>query len=110
MLSLSRTVQQKTAHFVYFLVIAGLLTSSCASTIKVEGKISIKGNEPFTYLSISNEDVEYEIVGDLAQKLRQDMQGQLVTLVGKLLHKETSNSKLKFRPPQFEALSIVASH
>ena len=53
------------------------------SQVMVIGKIALKGNEPFTFLSISNESVEYQIVGELVPEIRK-LQGQTVRLRGTL--------------------------
>ena len=57
---------------------------SCSSVIIVEGKVAVKGNEPFTFLSIANEFAEYQIVGELEAKIRNELQGRTVRLRGEL--------------------------
>ena len=65
-------------------VFAVLALLSCSSVIIVEGKVAVKGNEPFTFLSIANEFAEYQIVGELEAKIRNELQGQTVRLRGEL--------------------------
>lgn len=65
-------------------VFAVLALLSCSSVIIVEGKVAVKGNEPFTFLSIANEFAEYQIVGELEAKIRNELQGRTVRLRGEL--------------------------
>ena len=71
-------------------VFAVLALLSCSSVITVEGKVAVKGNEPFTFLSIANEFAEYQIVGELEAKIRNELQGQTVRLRGELTSAESA--------------------
>ena len=61
-------------HFYFLLVL------SCTSYITVTGKVGIRGNEPFAYLSIASEESEYEIKGSLGTKIENNLQGQTITV------------------------------
>ena len=60
-----------------------------SSQITVVGKIAVKGNEPFTFLSIANKFVEYQIVGELVPEIRK-LQSQTVRLRGELQNPKQS--------------------
>ena len=74
---------------------------ACASYITVQGQVAVRGNEPFAYLSIVDEDAEYEVHGELAEELRQNFQGQTVTVTGKV-------TESSFGPLRLEIFAIIA--
>ncbi len=56
--------------------------------VTINGKISIKGNEPHTYLSLTTDNhIEYQLTGDYGDKIREEYQRQVMTLEGKITRK-----------------------
>jgi hypothetical protein len=67
------------------LIIFNIFFMSCANYI--QGRISIKGNAPHTYLSITTpEGKEFRIVGELEQEISKKYQGNIIKLKGKIIH------------------------
>ncbi|MEM9424713.1 MAG: hypothetical protein AAF975_08010 [Spirochaetota bacterium] len=61
-----------------------MFAASCTSSVIVQGKIAVRGNEPFAYLSIANEDMEYELEGGLAEEIGEQFQGRTMVLRGQV--------------------------
>lgn len=58
---------------------------SCTETTYT-GRISVRGNEPHTYLAlVTSDNQEYRIVGDLEQKIRSSYQNKRVTVAGRIV-------------------------
>jgi len=56
--------------------------------VTINGKISIKGNEPHIYLSLTTDNnIEYQLTGDYKNKIREEYQQQVITLEGKITRK-----------------------
>ncbi len=70
----------------------------------IQGKISIKGNEPHTWLALTTkEGRDYRLKGDLAKTLRNHYQQQVVVLEGEIL----SKSKTPGLPSAFAVHNMV---
>ncbi len=57
------------------------LVAACATLSTVTGRIVVKGSEPHTYLVIETPEVEYAIVGDLADDVA-EYQNHVITVQG----------------------------
>ena len=52
----------------------------------IQGRVSVRGNEPFTYLSlVTEENEEYALVGPLEERIRRDYQGSYLRVKGTIL-------------------------
>ncbi len=72
---------------------------------EMKGVISVKGNEPHTYLAFTAENGDlYEIEGAMVNELREKYQGTKVKLKGKLLNKK---DKSIFGPGVIEVTEIT---
>lgn len=70
----------------------------------IEGRVSIKGNEPHTYLSIvTSEGEEFRIVGELEKSISKKYQGNTIKVKGKIVQKGLGPGF----PPQLEVEKIV---
>jgi hypothetical protein len=77
---------------------------SCTTTIT--GRVSVKGNEPHTYLAIeTGSHGDLEIVGPFAERIRSLYQGQTISVEGTLLGKGSGPGF----PPKLRVERIVAS-
>ncbi len=56
--------------------------------ILLEGKISVKGNEPHTYLVINVEYTDYILRGNIAGRIREEYQGRIVLIEGIIIKEE----------------------
>ena len=71
--------------------------------IEITGRVSVRGNEPFTYLGISTSDgVEYKISGKMKDKIRKQYQQQILNLKGMVI-----KSREGHMPAKFEVMEIV---
>jgi hypothetical protein len=71
------------------------------NTIELTGWIKIKGSEPHTIVALVTEDrVDYSLVGEKAEELRKEYQLKMVVVVGKFV-KEAA----PFIPAEIEVLS-----
>lgn len=60
--------------------------------IKIEGLISVRGSEPFTYLSILTDDnKEYSITGKLTNEIKNKYQNKKIKILGKIRTKTFSS-------------------
>ncbi|WGK69224.1 hypothetical protein P0082_12215 [Candidatus Haliotispira prima] len=90
-----------------------LWLSSCATAghttkqVSVRGKIAIRGNEPFVFLTISNDTAEYRITGKLEEQLRKH-QGRTVTLRGILTKDSSEKQNSLTKLPQLKVSSLVS--
>lgn len=50
--------------------------------VEYEGRISIKGNEPHTFVALSTDDEIFRLSGDLADELGNTHQNRTVSVVG----------------------------
>ena len=70
----------------------------------ITGKISVKGNEPKTFVALTTEEGRvYEITGPLTDRLAEDYQYSTVILEGKLIRASTGPGM----PARFRAEKIV---
>ncbi len=54
-------------------------------TMIIQGRISVKGNEPHTFLSLTTDsNIEYQLTGDYNDKIRRIYQLQIITLKGEI--------------------------
>ena len=75
---------RKTPFFA-LLLLSSFGLSSCL-TLTVQGRVSVRGNEPFTYLSlVTQENEEYALVGPLEEEVRREYQGSYIKLRGQVL-------------------------
>lgn len=66
------------------------LTASpgCTTEMTITGKVAVAGHEPFTYTRvITNENIEYKLVGPKEELLRKKYQQQIVSLEGRVVKK-----------------------
>ena len=105
-----------------FLFIFLIMTSSCTaannfpltaaedfrigSVVIIRGKIAVKGNEPHTWLCLTNSDrLQFQLRGKLIQSIQQNFQQQTITLQGEI----TSEPKNYLRPTGFRVQEILKS-
>ncbi len=70
----------------------------------VEGKITIRGNEPHSYVHLETQSKQhYCIVGEFEQAIRESKQHQTVKLKGRVVKK----AKGPGFPAEFEVLEII---
>ena len=68
------------------LILFTILIFSCGDII--EGKISVRGNEPHTYLSIvTTNGNEFRIVGNLERRISEKYQGGTIKVRGIIIQK-----------------------
>lgn len=80
-------------------------TGGPADTGTITGRITIKGNEPKTFVALTAADGRvYEITGPLTGRLKEEYQYRTVTLEGELLRKSAGPGI----PAQFRAEKIVS--
>lgn len=66
-------------------IIASFSLIGCNS-VSVQGKVAVKGNEPFTYVAlVADENVEYSIVGPLKSEIREKYQGRYLKVRGRII-------------------------
>jgi len=58
-----------------------MLVAACSTLSTVTGRIVVKGSEPHTYLAIETSEVEYALVGDLADEVA-EYQNLVITIQG----------------------------
>jgi len=72
--------------------------------IKIEGLISVRGNEPFTYLSLLTDyNKEYSITGKLKDEIRNKYQNKKI----KILAKIKTKISLPGFPQEIEVIKII---
>ena len=78
-------------RFLLISFMAAFIGTGCLTDqITVSGKISVSGNEPFTYLRIiTPENKEFKIVGDHKEELQAHYQQQTVTLNAHIVKEAT---------------------
>lgn len=82
------------------LLIMAIIFAGCTT---LSGRITVKGNEPHTYVVLVVDDsTEYTIVGDLAEVLRKEYQNKTVKVKGKII-----KSKAAGIPDKLEVLEIL---
>lgn len=85
-----------------FLIFAG-----CATTDRfiVYGRIAIKGNEPFTYVSLTDENgVEYELSGTLSKTLGETSQGKMIMIEAYVVEDAIGSG----RPAKIEIIRVIS--
>jgi hypothetical protein len=76
---------------------------TAAGCITLSGRITVKGNEPHTYVVlVAGESEEYVIVGDLAETLRKEYQNKRVRVKGKIVGKAIPG-----KPAELEVFEIL---
>ena len=85
-------------------IIASFSLLGCNS-VSVQGKVAVKGNEPFTYVAlVADGNVEYSIVGPLKIEIREKYQGRYLKVRGRIVRP----SRPKPGPPAgLEVLEIL---
>jgi hypothetical protein len=74
-----------------------------AGCTTLSGRITIKGNEPHTYVVLVIDDSkEYVIVGEMADKLRQEYQNKTIKVKAKVVTKAIPG-----KPAEVEVLEIL---
>ena len=64
-------------------LIMAVIVMGCVTTY--EGRVAVKGSEPHTYtVLVTPDNVEYKIVGDLAQLIYSDYQNRIIKVRGKI--------------------------
>lgn len=75
--------------------------------IVLRGKVSIKGNEPVTYLCLSSESgSEYKLTGKLQTIIRNRHQQQIIVVKGKIVKKAVGPGF----PAEFDVSEILDIH
>jgi len=70
-------------------------------TVEIRGRIEVKGSEPLTFTVIETPDgMDYEIFGEKGERLRQEFELEMVTIIGEVL--STGDD---IRPPVVEVSS-----
>ncbi len=83
--------------------LAFIILVSCMGEMK--GVISVKGNEPHTYLAFTAENGDtYQVEGSMVKELKEKYQGAKVKLNGKLIKEKDKSS---FGPGIIEVTEIV---
>ena len=91
------------------IIFTSLSLMGCNSVI-VQGKVAVKGNEPFTYVAlVADENVEYSIVGSLKIEIREKYQGRYLRVRGRISRSDArAPSPSKPSPPvRLEVLEIL---
>ena len=86
--------------FIAALALFGL--ASCLS-MTLQGRISVKGNEPHTYLALSTGESEYSLVGPLRDSLLKQYQGKYLKVRGEIVKEALGPGY----PAEFEVQDIV---
>jgi hypothetical protein len=73
-------------------------------SVTIEGKISVKGNEPNVYLALTTKDNrEYSIVGKYEKEIWEKYQGQSIRVKGRIVKKGIGPGF----PDEFEVTGIM---
>lgn len=83
-------------------VILSLCLQACAGTFT--GKLAVKGNMPFSCLTLTTNKGEMKIIGALTQKLWDCCQGRRVTVRGSIV----SEGRGFMQPPELEVTEILS--
>lgn len=91
--------------FLCFLFLLQLSGTGCSFELqKIDGRISVAGSEPFTYVRLIDDvQHEYRLVGPKAETLRQGWQGRNVQLDGRIV-KDAIGPGM---PAEFEVKEIM---
>lgn len=84
-------------------VALSLLTMSACSSLKVAGRVAVKGNEPHTYLVLVSDSREYKLVGPLQEKIWKTYQGQRIRVRGRIVREALGPGF----PAELEVLEIL---
>jgi len=90
-------------------IIASFLLIGCNS-VSVQGKVAVKGNEPFTYVAlVGGGGTEYSIIGPLKIEIREKYQGRYLKVQGRIIRPGPSSGiPSKPGPPiELEVLEIL---
>jgi hypothetical protein len=75
-----------------------------ANPITIKGSISVKGNEPHTYLALTTDrNEEFSIVGKKKKEIWENYQGQVITVKGKIVRKSIGPGF----PAEFDVTKII---
>jgi hypothetical protein len=92
------------------IIAAGIF--SCSDTVKgnvlpnsdtIKGRVSVKGNEPHTYLALKTVKEEFKIVGLLTNEIRDKYQNKYIEVKGAIIKKAIGPGF----PAELEVTSIV---
>ncbi|MFW5828368.1 MAG: hypothetical protein ACOCU4_09755 [Alkalispirochaeta sp.] len=72
-------------------VVVGLSAWGRSERETMEGRISIKGSEPHTYVALSTPDQTYQLTGDPVEVLAADYQNQTVRVEGVRVEGDTGS-------------------
>ena len=91
------------------IIIMSLSLIGCNS-VSYQGKVAVKGNEPFTYVAlVEGGGTEYSIIGPLKIEIREKYQGRYLKVQGRIIRPgPSSGSPSKPGPPvELEVLEIL---
>lgn len=85
------------------IIIGGIMATVPACGKTFTGKVAVKGNEPFTYLALVTGEGELKIAGPLQKKIRDGLQGRVITVKGTI----TGKGKGFMALPELNVTEIV---
>ncbi len=93
---------QKIIIVLLFLIMGTtFMLSACGGTFS--GRVAVKGNEPFTYLTLVTDKGDMKIIGPLEKKLQESFQGMRVTVKGTIVNEGRGFMAL----PELEVSELV---
>ena len=106
---LTKKVQSQYLPLIGAIIITCLSLTGCNS-VNVQGKVAVKGNEPFTYVALVEDGgTEYSIIGPLKIEIKEKYQGRYLKVQGRIIRPDPSaGSPARPGPPvELEVLEIL---
>lgn len=88
------------------LLTGGLVILFLAAGCKtIQGRVALKGSEPYTYVVIQTETEVYKIVGDFQEKVSRDYQNKYIKVKGRVV----KDADGPFMPAEFNITGIIGT-
>ena len=88
------------------MLLFSLLFFALTGTMVIKGKVTIKGNEPFSYVALTAENgSEYRLTGKLKDLIAEKYQNMILTVRGKIIKKQAGPGM----PAEFEVNKIISA-
>ncbi len=85
------------------LIVLGGTIMACEG--ELEGRVSVVGNEPFTFLALTTEDGrQVRLVEDVAEEIREEHQGRRLRVVGEVIREPEGAQPAHFKVDEYEVL------